>query len=247
MSFLANAAFMQKLQINFQGQFVNHNHPRQIKMMSFRIFRVVANLRLWLVPLILIGLSSAAFAQSDNGLTLGEPQAQDNAPTLDLGAPAPADRALPAPEAPSANSAQNATQAPQLQRTTLGAWEVACPPAGTNCAMAQIGNDATGTPVLEMVIRKLEEPLEVGENTAIAVLDVITPLGVVLTEGLAVSIDGGASFEGVPVVRYETQADGTEKKVIIQPEQYTHVRWVADEELQSKGGMHRYSYRVSVK
>lgn|GEM_PF-434765 len=192
MSFLANAAFMQKLQINFQGQFVNHNHPRQIKMMSFRIFRVVANLRLWLVPLILIGLSSAAFAQSDNGLTLGEPQAQDIAPTLDLAAPAPADRALPAPEAPSANSAQNATQAPQLQRTTLGAWEVACPPAGTNCAMAQIGNDATGTPVLEMVIRKLEEPLEVGENTAIAVLDVITPLGVVLTEGLAVSIDGGA-------------------------------------------------------
>jgi uncharacterized repeat protein (TIGR01451 family) len=62
-----------------------------------------------------------------------------------------------------------------------------------------------------------------------------------------VSIDGGASFEGVPVVRYETQADGTEKKIVIPPEQYTHVRWVADEELPSKGGKHRYSYRVSVK
>jgi len=57
--------------------------------------------------------------------------------------------------------------------------------------MAQIGNDATDTPVLEMVIRRLDEPLEVGERTAIAVLDVITPLGVVLTEGLAVTIDGG--------------------------------------------------------
>ena len=57
--------------------------------------------------------------------------------------------------------------------------------------MAQIGNDSSGTPVLEMVIRKLAEPLEVGERTAIAVLDVITPLGVVLTEGLTVTIDKG--------------------------------------------------------
>ena len=57
--------------------------------------------------------------------------------------------------------------------------------------MAQIGNDATGTPVLEMVIRKLAEPLEVNEQTAVAVLDVITPLGVVLTEGLSMTIDGG--------------------------------------------------------
>jgi len=49
----------------------------------------------------------------------------------------------------------------------------------------------SGTPVLEMVIRQLAEPLEVGERTATAVLDVITPLGVVLTEGLSISIDGG--------------------------------------------------------
>ena len=55
----------------------------------------------------------------------------------------------------------------------------------------QIGNDGTGTPVLEMVIRQLDEPLEVGERTATAVLDVITPLGVVLTEGLAIKIDDG--------------------------------------------------------
>lgn len=57
--------------------------------------------------------------------------------------------------------------------------------------MVQIGNDSDGTPVLEMVVRKLEEPLEVGERTAIAVLDVITPLGVVLPEGLSLMIDEG--------------------------------------------------------
>ena len=150
------------------------------------------------------GSQNAAFAQSDSGggLKLGQPGADGDAPVLDLGAQAPADRALPAPaaeSAPATNAAQSAPRAPAaatqgapgVEITTIGAWEVACPPEGRNCAMAQIGNDAAGVPVLEMVIRKLEEPLEVGERTAIAVLDVITPLGVVLIEGLKVSIDGG--------------------------------------------------------
>jgi len=57
--------------------------------------------------------------------------------------------------------------------------------------MAQIGKDDAGNPVLEMVIRKLPEPLEAGDEIAVAVLDVITPLGVVLTEGLALKIDNG--------------------------------------------------------
>ena len=61
-----------------------------------------------------------------------------------------------------------------------------------------------------------------------------------------VSIDGGESFEPEPVKRLETQADGSQKEVIIPPEQYTHVRWVAAEELASEGGKHSYSYRVSV-
>jgi len=61
-----------------------------------------------------------------------------------------------------------------------------------------------------------------------------------------VSIDGGESFEVEPVVRLETQADGSQKEVVVPPEQYTHVRWVASEELESKGGKHSYSYRVSV-
>lgn len=164
-----------------------------------------ALLRPWRVAISTVALVLAAFcsssvmAQSDGGLKLGEPAQQ--APTLDLGATAPADRtseAAPAAQAPAAPAAPSADLAPsgngagsQVSTTKVGAWDVACPPRGTNCAMAQVGEDASGTPVLEMVIRKLEEPLEVGETTAIAVLDVITPLGVVLIEGLAVSIDGG--------------------------------------------------------
>lgn len=61
-----------------------------------------------------------------------------------------------------------------------------------------------------------------------------------------VSIDGGDSFEAEPVKRFETQADGSQIEVIVPPEQYTHVRWVASEELASQGGKHSYSYRVSV-
>ncbi|MFK8079708.1 MAG: invasion associated locus B family protein [Granulosicoccus sp.] len=140
---------------------------------------------------VMLGLlvCGSTLAQSDGGLKLGQPAEQAPVEKLDLGAPAPADR--PTETAPQANTAAGQANAAALQRETIGAWEVACPQQGTNCAMAQIGNDESGTPVLEMVIRKLEEPLEVGERTAIAVLDVITPLGVVLTEGLSVTIDNG--------------------------------------------------------
>ena len=172
-----------------------------ISMTNFRTFVGRPFERLWqmAIALLIISLfgSGMAYAQSGGSLKLGEPEAPGSESTLDLGAPAPADRPASAPAAQSAPAAGTAQQAPavaseaDVQRTTVGAWEVACPPQGSNCAMAQIGNDESGTPVLEMVVRKLEEPLEVGERTAIAVLDVITPLGVVLTEGLAVSIDGG--------------------------------------------------------
>ncbi len=127
---------------------------------------------------------NTAWAQS-GGLKLGP--SEEPAGKLDLGAAPQVDEEQPPP--------QRATSAPASsaggKQTQEGAWNVACDAEGTNCAMAQIGNDSSGTPVLEMVIRKLAEPLEVGERTAIAVLDVITPLGVVLTEGLAVTIDNG--------------------------------------------------------
>lgn len=143
--------------------------------------------------LILVCLSNTAVvhAQSeDNTLKLGEPTQE--APTLDLGAPAQAP-APPGPEVvtPAIETEPGGAASENVQRERFGAWDVACPPSGRECAMAQIGNDASGTPVLEMVVRKLDEPLEVGDRTAIAVLDVITPLGVVLTEGLSVTIDGG--------------------------------------------------------
>lgn len=55
--------------------------------------------------------------------------------------------------------------------------------------MAQIGNDNTGTPILEMVLRMLPEAQEVQGQKVVAVTDIITPLGVVLTSGITVQID----------------------------------------------------------
>mgnify|MGYP000309150770 CR=1 FL=1 len=61
-----------------------------------------------------------------------------------------------------------------------------------------------------------------------------------------VSIDGGESFEPEPVVRIETQLDGSQRKLVVPPSEYTHVRWLADEALGAEGGQHRFAYRVSV-
>lgn len=125
-------------------------------------------------------LSAAVQGQ---GLKLGN--SESNEGTLDLGAaPAQSEASAPAaqPERPTGAN---------VKRTNFKSWEVACLADDSNCAMAQIGKDGSGNPVLEMVIRKLPEPLEAGGEVAVAVLDVITPLGVVLTEGLALKIDNG--------------------------------------------------------
>ena len=131
-------------------------------------------------------LGSAFFAAAANaqssGLKLGEEA--PSTPKLDLGA-APA-KPKPAPQQVQPQASAN----PGANVVTNGAWQVSCA-EGADCAMAQIGKDKTGTPILEMVVRKLPAPLEADGRTAIAVLDFITPLGVVLTSGLELKIDAG--------------------------------------------------------
>ncbi len=61
-----------------------------------------------------------------------------------------------------------------------------------------------------------------------------------------VSIDGGETFEREPVTRIETQTDGSQKEVVIDPSEYTHVRWLAEEALGADGGRHAFSYRVAI-
>lgn len=118
------------------------------------------------------------------GLKLGTPATDE---PMDLGA-GPAVQPQPAAQT---NTQPARPTGADVKRTTYSSWEVACLADNSNCAMAQIGKDSSGNPVLEVVIRKLPEPLEAGGEIAIAVLDVITPLGVVLTEGLSLKIDEG--------------------------------------------------------
>lgn len=124
-------------------------------------------------------------AQGTTGLVLGEETGTgQGTSTLDLG-PAGNNGAGKQPNGEGIQGAQD------LIRTTYGAWEVACAQAGAPCVMAQIGNDKAGTPMLEMVLRKLPEPQTVQGVPVIAVTDIITPLGVVLTSGVSMKIDSG--------------------------------------------------------
>ncbi len=123
--------------------------------------------------------------------------------TLDLGPASDDSPAQPAPQPTTRPATQPANSASatdltgdgpdlsnaELERTRYGSWEVACAKGGGPCVMAQIGSDSSGTPILEMVLRKLPEAQEVQGVPVVAVTDVITPLGVVLTSGLTMKID----------------------------------------------------------
>lgn len=148
------------------------------------------NSNLKLLATVLLSLGCTFFvlnadAQS-TGLKLGEEAPEK--PKLDLGA-APAKSEPAATPTPSPAAAAEGV-------VSNGAWQVSCVD-GADCAMAQIGKDKDGTPILEMVVRKLPAPLEADGRTAIAVVDFITPLGVVLTSGLEVKIDS-AQGESAP-------------------------------------------------
>lgn len=114
--------------------------------------------------------------------------------TLDLGPANDTDSQPSTPASAPASSGELPGNGPDLsnadlERTRHGSWEVACAKGGGPCVMAQIGSDSSGTPILEMVLRKLPEPQEVQGVPVVAVTDIITPLGVVLTSGLTMKID----------------------------------------------------------
>lgn len=140
-----------------------------------------------IVPVLFLSWFGGTVSAQSTGLKLGEETPE--AGTLDLG---PAKKKSPTP-APKPAATPQLGAGPNLdgdlERTTYGAWEVACAKGGQPCVMAQIGEDKQGTPVLEMVVRKLPSPQEVQGVPVVSVTDVITPLGVVLTSGLVMQID----------------------------------------------------------
>lgn len=79
--------------------------------------------------------------------------------------------------------------------TKHGDWELLCEKGADGaCIMAQIGADTNGTPIMEMRIRKLPNPRDVDGKKVIALVDIITPLGVLLPPGVEMQIDLGQVY-----------------------------------------------------
>lgn len=144
----------------------------------------------WAGAAIIVLAASGVAAQSEGGPRLGG----QSEPSLDFGTgegepptpsnPPPAPAADPAPEAPAAGA-----QSVEPEITKHRDWDVACAPAGGNCIMTQEGNDANGNAALRIMIERLDEPQEVEDQVVVAVIDIVTPLGVVLNTGLSFQID----------------------------------------------------------
>ena len=66
-----------------------------------------------------------------------------------------------------------------------------------------------------------------------------------VTHEFEASIDGGTSWHSEPLVRTVIQPDGSEKEVVIPPQEYTHVRWKAADSIASNASQ-EYRYRVFV-
>ena len=74
----------------------------------------------------------------------------------------------------------------EVVKETFGDWQVRCAPDGNECMMYQLALDAAKNPVAEVSILKLPDTAE-----ADAGVTVVTPLGTLLTAGVAVQIDTG--------------------------------------------------------
>ena len=140
------------------------------------------------------------------GLALATPLAAQEAPAPAApetpAAEAPAGEA-PAPDAPAAEApaasgeaaapAEGAEGAPampqqpmEIVKDTFGDWQVRCAPEGDECFMYQLALDGEQNPVAEVSILKLPEVAD-----ADAGVTVVTPLGTLLTTGVAFQVDTG--------------------------------------------------------
>lgn len=99
--------------------------------------------------------------------------------------------------APGAALAQETAATPEAQdpqrpytRETIGDWALQCLPRETPeqepCDMYQLLRDAQGTPVMEVEVFRLE-----GRGIIVAGANVTVPLETLLTEKLAIQVDGG--------------------------------------------------------
>jgi len=80
---------------------------------------------------------------------------------------------------------------------THGAWDIRCTPEREVCVMHQVGQGPGGNDVLEVRIRKLDGVTTESGQPIPAAIQIATPLGVLLQQGVRLKIDGGET-RGLP-------------------------------------------------
>ncbi|PZQ47918.1 MAG: invasion associated locus B family protein [Rhodovulum sulfidophilum] len=145
--------------------------------------------RLILATALGLGLAAPAFAQDATPPAPEAPAAEapaapaPAAPAPAPAAPAPAGEAAPQGQPTDANPA--APEAQEVIRETFGDWQVRCANEGAECFLYQLALDDAKNPVAEVSLVKLPAGGE-----AVAGVTVVSPLGTLLTTGVALQIDG---------------------------------------------------------
>jgi len=98
--------------------------------------------------------------------------------------------------APAAAEAQDVGGSAPLDEVvaTYGAWDIRCASDSGVCVMHQVGKGSQGNNVLEVRIRKLQGVTADNGQTVPAAIQVAAPLGVLLQQGVRISVDGGNAF-----------------------------------------------------
>ncbi|MEM7507168.1 MAG: invasion associated locus B family protein [Pseudomonadota bacterium] len=79
----------------------------------------------------------------------------------------------------------------QEVRATHGSWQILCLQGTDACAMQQVGKSAQGEDALVMRISRVEGATSEDGQVIPATAEIIAPLGVILSTGLRVQVDGG--------------------------------------------------------
>lgn len=140
-----------------------------------------------LLSLLLAAAAPAALAQN-----AAEAPATEAPATEAPQAEAPATEA-PAAEAPAAAAPAQPAE-PEVVRTVHGDWTVICTPDKSRCAMEQLGRTASGESALSMQIEKLPQPQDTPNGKVSAMANILTPLGVLLQEGLKLQVDSSETL-----------------------------------------------------
>jgi invasion protein IalB len=88
-------------------------------------------------------------------------------------------------------AAPGLAQQGETTRTTSGDWTVICAKAGRPCIMEQVGKTPQGENALSMQLERLPQPGTMNGEQVDTVANILTPLGVLIQEGLELRIDGG--------------------------------------------------------